>query len=167
VAAGWKYSDTAATVLSGALTRDAGETAGSYTIRQGTLVPNANYTIAFTTGTLTIGYNTCLLYDPTKAVKSGATIPIKIKLCSATGANVSASNIVVTAVALAMLSNSTTGEVMDAGNANADGNFRFDTTLGPGYIFNLKTTGLAQGTYRLEIRVTNDPLPRYLTFQVR
>lgn len=57
--------------------------------------------------------------------------------------------------------------MVDAGNAKADGNFRFDPTLGPGYIFNLKTTGLAQGTYRLEIRVTNDSQPHFLTFQVR
>jgi hypothetical protein len=164
---GLKPGDTAASVLTGGLTRDAGEAAGSYAIRPGTLAANANYTLTVVNGTLTISYNTCLLYDPTKAVKSGATIPIKIKLCSATGANVSNSAVVVTAVSLGLISTSATGEVIDAGNANADGNFRFDAALGPGYIFNLKTTGLSQGTYRLEIRVSNDPQPKYLTFQVR
>ncbi|HYB93513.1 MAG TPA: MBG domain-containing protein, partial [Vicinamibacterales bacterium] len=164
---GLQFSDTAAGVLSGALTRDPGEAVGSYTIRQGALAPNANYTVSFTTGTLTVGYGTCLLYDPTKPVKSGAGIPLKIRLCSASGANVSASNIVVAAVSLQMISTSTSSQVEDAGNSNADSNFRFDPTLGPGYIFNLKTTGLPEGTYRLEIRMTGDPSPSYVTFQVR
>jgi len=114
-----------------------------------------------------VGYNVCLLYDPTKVVKSGATIPLKIRLCSSTGANQSAPGLVVTAVSIGLVSGSTTSEVVDAGNANPDGKFRYDGTLGPGYIFNLKTTGLATGTYRLEIRVTGDPQPHYLFFQVR
>lgn len=164
---GWQFGDTGATVLSGALTRDAGEAIGSYTIRQGTLASNGNYAISFTTGTLTIGYNTCLLYDPAKAVKSGATIPIKIALCSAGGVNASASTIVVTATHLTLESTSTSGQVSDAGNSNADGNFRFDTGLGPGYIFNLKTTGLSRGTYLLHFTVSNDPQTHAVRFQVQ
>ena len=48
--------DTAATVLTGTLARAAGETvAGSpYTITQGTLAAGSNYTIHFTTSTLSI-----------------------------------------------------------------------------------------------------------------
>jgi hypothetical protein len=56
--------------------------------------------------------------------------------------------------------------VMDAGNSNPDGDFRFDASLGPGYIFNLKTKGLAHGTYQLRIGVSNDPNPLFVTFQV-
>ncbi len=41
---------------------------------------------------------------------------------------------------------------MDAGNANADFNFRYDASLA-GYIFNLKTTGLTTGTYHLKFTV--------------
>ena len=41
-------------MLTGALARAAGENVGSYAIGQGTLAANANYTIAFTPGTLTI-----------------------------------------------------------------------------------------------------------------
>ena len=54
--AGLKFSDTAATVLTGVLTRVGGETVagGPYTITQGTLTPNGNYTISFTGNTLTI-----------------------------------------------------------------------------------------------------------------
>jgi hypothetical protein len=164
---GLQAGDLAAAVISGSPTRDAGEAIGRYTIRQGTLAANANYTIGFATGTLTVTYNTCLLYDAAKEVKSGATLPIKIRLCSATGANLSASSVVVTAVSLTNQATSASAPVNDAGNANPGGTFRFDPSLGPGYIFNLKTTGLAPGTYRLEIRATNDPQPQYLTVQVR
>jgi hypothetical protein len=53
---GLQFADTEASVLSGALTRDAGETVagGPYSIRQGTLSANRNYTINFTGNTLAI-----------------------------------------------------------------------------------------------------------------
>ena len=53
VANGFQAGDTAG-VLTGALTRAAGETAGSYPISQGTLSANANYAIAFTGNTFVI-----------------------------------------------------------------------------------------------------------------
>jgi hypothetical protein len=55
-AAGFKFGDTAATVLTGALARAAGETvaAGPYAITQGTLAANSNYAIAYTGADLTI-----------------------------------------------------------------------------------------------------------------
>ena len=55
-ASGFKLSDNAGSVLTGALTRAAGETvAGSpYAITQGTLGANSNYTISFTGNSLTI-----------------------------------------------------------------------------------------------------------------
>ncbi len=58
-ASGFKFSDTAATVLSGQLARAeagtlAGEQAGSYAIAQGTLAADSNYTIQFIGSTLTI-----------------------------------------------------------------------------------------------------------------
>jgi hypothetical protein len=53
---GYQLSDTAATVLSGSLTRDPGETVlgGPYAIKQGKLTANTNYTIAFTGNVLAI-----------------------------------------------------------------------------------------------------------------
>ena len=55
-ASGFQFTDSAASVLTGALTRASGETvAGSaYAIRQGTVASNRNYTIAFTGSTLAI-----------------------------------------------------------------------------------------------------------------
>ncbi|HYH37111.1 MAG TPA: MBG domain-containing protein, partial [Azospirillum sp.] len=51
---GLKGSDSASSVLSGALGRAAGENVGRYTIGQGTLAANGNYTMTFTGGTLSI-----------------------------------------------------------------------------------------------------------------
>ena len=55
-ASGFQFDDTAATVLSGHLSRAAGQTVagGPYTITQGTLAADGNYTIQFKAGTLTI-----------------------------------------------------------------------------------------------------------------
>ena len=51
MASGFVNGDTAR-LLSGSLTRAAGENVGSYAILQGTLGTSANYTIAFTGSTL-------------------------------------------------------------------------------------------------------------------
>ena len=53
-ASGFKFTDTAATVLTGALSRASGENAGNYTISLGTLAANGNYNINFTPGTFVI-----------------------------------------------------------------------------------------------------------------
>jgi hypothetical protein len=51
---GLQGSDTAGSVLTGSLSRNAGENVGTYAITQGTLAANANYTLSFVPGTLTI-----------------------------------------------------------------------------------------------------------------
>ncbi len=96
------------------------------------------------------GYAVSLLYDPSKAAKSGSTIPIKLQLVSG-GVNVSSPSLVVHAVGVLKVSDSTSSVVVDAGNANPDFDFRYDASLA-GYIFNLKTTGLS-GTYNLKFTV--------------
>jgi hypothetical protein len=114
-------------------------------------------------------YNICPLYDQTKSVKSGATVPIKLQLCDSLGRNLSASTIVVKATSLVQISTNAPGPVEDSGNANPDSNFRYDATLGGtgGYIFNLKTTGLASGTYKLNFTAGGDPLNYSVAFQVK
>jgi uncharacterized repeat protein (TIGR01451 family) len=131
--------------------------------------PNLNNNSSTASTTLTAIYNICLLYDPTHAVKSGATIPIKIALCDSNGNDVSSSSIVVTAVSLVQVSTSTTDTIEDAGNSNPDNNFRFDATLGVagGYVFNLKTTGLGTGTYNLGFTAGSDPTVHTVSFQVK
>jgi hypothetical protein len=116
------------------------------------------------TATLSVSFNICLLYDPTKAVKSGATYPIKIQLCDINGSNVSSADIVVQAMNVEQVSTSTSGDVITAGSSNADNNFRFDNGS---YIFNLKTTGLATGTYKLYFTAGDDPVQHSVEFQVK
>jgi hypothetical protein len=116
-----------------------------------------------------ITYTICPLYDPSKAVKSGATLPIRVQLCDGAGANLSAVGITAHAVEVVQTSTNAPGALQTPGNANPDNDFRYDPALGGtgGYIYNLKTTGLATGTYTLTFTVTGDPLPHTVQFQVR
>ncbi len=118
--------------------------------------------------TYTVGYGVCVLYDQTKAHRAGSTIPVKLQLCDASGANISAPGLVVTALGTVRLSDFAPGEVEDAGHANPDDNFRF-TAFGDagGYIFNLKTTGLTTGTYVLVFRAGSDPSTHGVQFQIK
>jgi hypothetical protein len=54
VVSGLRFSDSEAQVLSGLLTRAAGENVGSYAIDQGSLAANANYSLSFQGNDLTI-----------------------------------------------------------------------------------------------------------------
>lgn len=114
-------------------------------------------------------YSVCLLYDPTKAVKSGATMPIKLQLCDGSGANLSSASIVLHATGVTQTSTNIDGPVQDAGNANPDYDFRYDASLGDtgGYIFNLKTTGLTTGSYVLKFQAGADPAIYSAPFQVK
>ncbi|HEX4773408.1 MAG TPA: MBG domain-containing protein [Bryobacteraceae bacterium] len=152
---GLQNSD-AVTVLYTSTGAPAGAAVGTYEITVSTVTftsgsaSNYNITKNIVANGLTVSYNVCVLYDSTKAVKGGATYPIKLYLCNVSGADVSSLGVVLNATAVTQIAGYS-GAVEDAGNANPDSNFRYDPTLGPsgGYIFNLKTSGLATGTYRL------------------
>lgn len=75
-----------------------------------------------------------------------------------------ASTLVQPALRLVMVSTGASLIVDDSGNANPDGNFRFDTDS---YIFNLSTKGLQTGIYNLIFVSGNDPTPHAAPFQVR
>jgi hypothetical protein len=110
-----------------------------------------------------------MVFDATRAVKAGSTLPIKLTLTDAAGANLSSASLVVTAVRLELVSTATSAAVQDAGNANPDSNFRFDATLGAsgGYMFNLSTKGLATGTYNLVFMIAGDPSSHAISVQMR
>jgi predicted extracellular nuclease len=116
------------------------------------------------TATLSVSFNICLLYDPTKAVKSGGTYPIKLQLCDINGSNVSSADIVVHAINIQQVSTSAYGDIITSGNANPDNNFRFDSGY---YIFNLKTTGLSTVVYNLYFTAGDDPVQHVVQFQVK
>lgn len=114
----------------------------------------------------TVGYGIVALYDQTKAHKSGSTIPIKIWLVDASGANVSSSSTVVHAVSVIQISSQASTILGDSGNSNPDFDFRYDASLG-GYIFNLQTTGFGTGSYLLSFVAGNRPTIYSVGFQVR
>jgi galactose oxidase-like protein/Kelch motif protein len=97
-------------------------------------------------------YQICSLYDQTKSVKGGSTVPIKLELCDSNGNDLSSSSITLHGVDLSPLSSEASAALEASGNANPDNDFRFDPTLGTsgGYIFNLSTKGLGSGTWGLD-----------------
>jgi uncharacterized protein len=116
------------------------------------------------TATLSVTFNICVLYDQTKAVKSGAAYPIKLQLCDVNGNNVSSPDITLHAVGVGQVSSTSYGDVIASGNANPDNNFRFDSGY---YIYNLKTAGLGTGVYNLYFTAGTDPVLHTVQFQVK
>lgn len=114
----------------------------------------------------TVVYGIVALYDQTKVHKSGSTIPIKIWLVDASGANASSSSTVVHAVSVIKISSQASTNFGDSGNSNPDFDFRFDAILG-GYIFNLQSTGFGTGSYLLSSVAGNSPTVYSVGFQVR
>jgi pectin methylesterase-like acyl-CoA thioesterase len=102
----------------------------------------------------TVGYRLEPLYEVDKVNKAGSTVPVKLQLLDNAGTNLSSADKVLHALGVGPDSSDTYGPAADAGNANPGGNFRF---TGDGYVYNLKTTGYAPGTYRLYFTVGADP----------
>ena len=117
----------------------------------------------------TVGYRLAPLYEMDKAHKAGSTVPIKLQLLDNAGANLSSGDTVVHSLGVSLVSADTYGPLADAGNANPDLDFRYYPAIGEngGYIYNLKTTGLAAGTYRVSFTVGADPYVYTTLFQVR
>jgi hypothetical protein len=113
-----------------------------------------------------VSYNVCLQYAASKVRHAGSVVPIKIHLCDASGNNLSSAATVVTAIELSRVGSSVTGDVEDAGNANPDNNFRFDTASQT-YVFNLSTAGLSTGTWKVNFTVAGDPIVHSAPFQIR
>jgi hypothetical protein len=140
-----------------------GQSSGDGTIRR-LSVSSRNISRVVVDFAHAVGYGINPLFDQTKVHKSGSTVPIKLQLIDAAGANRSSSAIVVHATGVYLISTGAGGTLDDAGNANPDFNFRYDSG---GYIFNLKTTGYATGTYALAFTVGGDPVTHTVQFQVR
>jgi len=100
----------------------------------------------------TVAYDICLLYDPTVSHHSGSTVPIKLEVCDANGVDLSSASITVHATLI------TPGNITPSSSANRGNNFTFDPTLGTsgGYIYLLKSTGLASGSYVVHFTVSGD-----------
>ena len=116
--------------------------------------------------TYSVAYGVIALYDQTKVHKSGSTIPIKIQIVDANGVNHSSSSVALQAITVGLVSMNSSGTPEDAGNANPDLNFRYDSSL-EGYIFNLTTSGYAPGTYELNFVVGGGTTVHVVQFRIR
>ena len=116
-----------------------------------------------------VTYNICVLYDQTMPKKLGSTIPIKLQLCDVNGVNTSSSLITVHATQVLLFGGSSPLPPEDAGNANPDDNFRFDSGFGGtgGYIFNLQTKTYSVGTWKLFFTATGDPITHTVQFGLK
>ena len=87
----------------------------------------------------------------------GGVVQIALKLCDASGNNVSSAALVVQATSLVLVSTQVAGTPEAPGNSNPDNNFRLITNGGvASYSYNLSTKGLAVGTYNLLFTVSGD-----------
>ncbi|HWS89144.1 MAG TPA: PQQ-binding-like beta-propeller repeat protein [Pyrinomonadaceae bacterium] len=111
------------------------------------------------TSAYSVGYAFAALFDQAKEHKSGSTLPVKLRLTDAAGRNLSSPALVVRAMGVRLVPTGAPGVLEEAGQSNPDFNFRYDASLG-GYVFNLKTTGYATGTYALTFTAGADPTPR-------
>src|SRR5688500_20063282 len=73
---GFKFSDNAASVLTGLLARAVGENVGSYAINQGTLVANGNYIVQFVGAALSITPATLTITADAKSKVYGEADPV-------------------------------------------------------------------------------------------
>lgn len=146
---------------------NSGQTTGFITLRawQNDQIDN----VLISSAAASTSFNICTLYDASKPVKSGSTIPIKLQLCDSNLQNQSSSSITLNATSLVQISSTVSQQIQDAGNSNPDNDFRYDFALGStgGYIFNLKTTGLTTGTYRLFFTATGSNSVYSTDFQVK
>jgi hypothetical protein len=109
-------------------------------------------------------YRVCVLKgDEDESGHLGSTIPIKLRLCTASGANVSSPSIVLTATAV------DAGPPLpnDSGSANPGLLFRY---TGGAYTYNLKTGSIpptVDGRHTMSFVVGSDPAVYTVSFSVR
>jgi hypothetical protein len=116
-----------------------------------------------------VSFKLCVLYDQSRAVQSGSTIPVKLQLCDYHNADVSSTVVVVHAASVMRLGSNAALAIQNAGDSNPSNDFRFDSSFGSagGYIFNLGTNGLPTGQYLLNVTAGADPTTHSVMFQIR
>jgi hypothetical protein len=116
--------------------------------------------VTTTTVNYSVTYNVCLLYDPTKP--SNGIVPIRLRLCDAAGQNLSSASLAATATHL----DGAPPPPNFVGRTNLGFAFRYDATLG-GYVYNLDTRSLSNGTHTMTFTVAGDPVPHVVSFVVK
>jgi len=112
----------------------------------------------------TVSYGICSSFRSDVARKAGSTYPVKIRLCDSSGASIASPDIQIRAVSVFFVSASTDGVLDDSGNANPDGNFRYENGQ---YMFNLSLKGFRPGRYGLRFVAGDDPTEHVIEFVVK
>ena len=121
---------------------------------------------ATTTVRYSVVYGVRLLYDESKAHKSGSTVPLKVQLIDATGRNLSSALVVVSAIGVVRVSEKVSDALAEPSNEAAWTDFKYDAGS-EGYHYNFKTTGLTSGRYVVVFRVGADSSTYQAPFQIR
>jgi YVTN family beta-propeller protein len=140
-------------------------TAGNHTFTVSS-ADNVGNTASSLTVNYVVKFGLVVLFDQTKASKSGSTVPIKVRLVDSNGSNVSAIGTVLHATSVIQTSSLASTVLDNAGSSNPDFDFRYDAGLG-GYIFNLQTSGYETGTYILNFAAAGGSAVYTVGFQVR
>jgi phospholipase C len=129
---------------------------GSYTVTYD-FGGDATFAPASGTSTLNVTFGIAIKKGEGEQKHAGSTLPIQLGLTDASGQDASDPAVGVTAVGIA--STTTPDQILPAnspGNSNPGGTFTFDG--GGNYHFDLKTTGLAPGSYLFYFKVDGDPI---------
>jgi hypothetical protein len=122
---------------------------------------DANYLApAPATVTFAVSYRVAVLTDLSKSVHQNATLPVKIQITNAAGANLSSTTLTVHAVGV-----DATTFAPSPGSSQPGQDFTF-TSPPAGYQYNVKTTTLAPGQHTLVFTVGSDPTQHSIVFTV-
>jgi hypothetical protein len=126
---------------------------------------DANHLASNGTASITITYALCKAErddsnrDRDDGNQEGRSIPIQVRVCNATGRNISSRSLPVKAISI-----TPSAPLDDSGHANPGNLFRFDDGT---YIFNLSTANVAHGDYTLDFTSGNDPTMYHAAFTIR
>jgi hypothetical protein len=167
--------------FSGALTRDLGESVGTYAIKQGTLTAGSNYALTFAGANLTITYASAgsmcngslghtilqpINTDGSSVFKKGSTVPAKFRVCDVNGASIGTPGVVTSFRLIASTSNPSVTLNEDVISTTPDTAFRWSST-DQQWIFNINTKNLSAGVkYTYEIKL-NDGSSIVFSFTIK
>ncbi len=114
----------------------------------------------------TVAYDVCILFDPWWPVRSGAILPVVLRVCDANGHNRSASSIVLTAIGIVPAADVVSPTAASVTAAAHSDTFTYSRLL-KAYVFALNTRGLSRGTYLLQFTAGADPTVHSVSFRVR
>lgn len=121
---------------------------GSYDLVVAATDVAGNHDGAAASASYGVGYGVCLEYDPTQTKNIGSNYTIRLHLCDADGANLSARGIVLTAISITDASGGAVALPLYSGNSNQPFTFRYSNGA-QSYIYNLDTSGMPPGPLTL------------------